>query len=328
MNKSFDSEGRQFAWDATSLSLAFECPRKYYYIMKEGWRRRGANPHLLFGGVYAKACEVYHKLRTDGADHEEALRAVVRLALCATWEYQIKHEDGNEYWVGGYEPQDVEMVELYGTGEGRPWESDHNLKTRANLIRTIIWYLEEFKDDSCKTIILDNGKPAVELSFSIPVDNDIILCGHLDRLVEYAGDPYITDQKTTGNTVTNKFFEDFSPDIQMSQYTFAGITAYHIPVKGVIIDAAQIAVGFTRFQRGFVFRDKASLAEWYDEVMHKIEEVRQMSLDNYFPKNPQACFNYGGCQFRGVCARSPAVRQQFLKGDFVQLPIWDPMEKR
>lgn len=303
---SFDTDGVQFAWDSTSLKIAQECLYKYKLKMLEGWTPKRTSVHLLFGGWYAKALETYHVLIARGMEHEDAVLDVVHDTLKATWEYP---EEGEE-------------------GEGQPWTSDHNAKTRENLIRTIVWYLEQFKDDPCKTVILSTGEAAVEHSFRLDAEQGIVLSGHLDRLVEYGGKVYVQDQKTSGNTISPSYFRQYDTDDQMSLYSLAGKTVFGVPVKGVMIDAAQIAVGFSRFERGFTFRDEASLNEWYDGAMSHILVARQATRDEYFPMNRTSCNNYGGCQYREICGKSPASRMNFLKGDFVQGKRWDPLEVR
>lgn len=297
-------DGIEFAWSASTIKAAKTCLRYYQYSVLEGWHSPNKSVHLRFGGHYATAIEHYYKLIAQGADPEEATRAVVREALEATWD---RTEDNPE---------------------GTPWESGHNTKTRANLIRTIVWYLDQFKDDPAKPLTLQSGDPAVELSITFEVDGGNIFAAHLDRLAEFAGDPYVMDEKTTGTTVSQSFFNGFSPDDQMSMYTFLGKAAFGVPVKGVIIDAAQIAVGFTRFERGFTFRTPGQLNEWYDDTMLAIENAQRATREMRLPQNPTACGNYAGCQFRTVCSRDPAARRNFLAGDFVQTPGYDPLEVR
>ena len=120
----------------------------------------------------------------------------------------------------------------------------------------------------------------------------------------------------------------YNPDTQVSMYSFAGKAIFHLPIKGLMIDAAQIAVGFTRFERGFIFADEASLNEWYDDTMATIQRAIKATKENYFPKNRSSCHKFAGCEFREVCSRSPHVREQFLKADFEQGERWDPLEAR
>lgn len=303
MNQSFNN-GVQFAWDSTSVKLASECMYKYKLKMIDGWQSQELSVHLRFGQVYASALEHYFKHLALGMDQADALREIILEALVATWDRT--EEDP----------------------VGKPWDSIHNAKTRETLIRTIVWYVDQFANDSTSVVVLSNGKPAVELSFKLPVDNDIVLTGHLDRLVRYGDDIMVMDQKTTGSTLTARYFEGFNPDIQMSMYTFAGQSIFNTRVRGVIIDAAQIAVGFTRFERGMTFRSQGQLNEWYDNTLHTIEVARGYTREGYFPLNPQSCGNYGGCQFRGICSKSPEHRVNFLKAAYVQGPTWDPMESR
>jgi hypothetical protein len=321
LSKSF-RDGIQFAWSATTIKMAETCLRYYQYVMIEGWHSRNSGPHLRFGGHYATAIEHYHKLLADGFEHEDAVRDVVLEALIDTWDYEM--ETRVELDELANEVVTRERVE----GTGTPWESGHNLKSRETLIRSIVWYLTQFADDSAMPVRLASGAPAVELSFRLPVDNGIELVGHLDRLASFADNLYVMDQKTTGTTISARFFESFSPDSQMSLYTFAGEAVFGMPVKGVMIDAAQIAVGFTRFERGFTFRTKGQLNEWYDGALATIIRAQDATKEMNFPQNPTACGNFGGCQFRAVCARDPGVRKNFLAGDFTQGGGYDPLEKR
>lgn len=294
----FNNEGIQFAWDQTSLSYAMNCLKKYQYIMLDGWKPQRQNDHFIFGGAYATALEHFHKHRANGVEYDDAVIEVVGEALVLTWH------------------------------DGAPWQSLHSTKTRENLIRTIVWYLEHFRDDPTPTVILSDGSPAVEHSFALPVDNGIILTGHLDRMVEYAGKTYIQDQKTTGTTISPYYFRQYTMDNQMFQYTFAGKMIFGLPISGVMIDAAQVAVGFSRFERSFIFIDSAQLEEWYDDTMEYIFKVQQHTRENHFPRNRTSCNDYGGCDFREICNKAPKVRDNFLRAEFVKGKRWDPLESR
>lgn len=346
-NNAFGS-GLQFAWDSTSITLASTCLRKYYYSAIEGWRARHKSPHLIFGGVYASALEHYYKLIiVDGKSKDEALRAVVREALVSTWEkYDETISEQQDAAVridnptaGGDQPPiplpDNAIAQIAADDEqfrrngGRPWASTHAAKTRGALIRTIIWYIDHFEEDPIEVITLSNGKPAVEYSFSLAVDNGIVFSGHWDRLGLYSSRPYVVDQKTTGGTLSRHYFDQYKPDTQMSMYTFAGKAVLGEPIRGVIIDAAQIAVGFTRFERGETTRTEMEILEWYEGSMYTIEKARAATREEYFPMNTASCGNYGGCEFRRVCSTVPSLRANALQADFVRRDkTWDPLERR
>lgn len=288
-NNPFLPDGRQWAWNSSTLGPAKECSRKYYYKVRLGLQQKSYNADITFGGHYANALEQYHKNRTEETTtHQMALRGVIRTILQNTWD---KEAD-------------------------KPWESGHNLKTRETLIRSVIWYLDQFENDPCHTVQLED-RPAVELPFRFQIADDIWLTGHIDRLIEFAGDHYVQDQKTTGASLGSYYFKRYTPDNQMSLYTVAAEVVWHTPVRGVMIDAAQIAVGFTRFERGFAFRSPDQTSEWLRDAEYHIRETWRAEEAGW-PMNDTACSKFGGCEFRDVCSKSPSVRKEFLGTGFVK----------
>jgi len=330
---SFNESGFQFAWDSTSLSSFVTCPRKYYYSILQGWTSELRSVHLIFGGHYATALEHYHKFRALGRDHDAALQDVVREAMVNTWDYDIitreefeKTNDKTAYFVR--ERDHKEEVCVKDTGKAGDWL--HTSKTRDTLIRSIVWYLEEFREDPMKTVILSDGRAAVEYSFSIDLTDEYVYCGHIDRLVTYGdgNDIYVQDQKTTGSQITPRFFEGYSPDYQMTGYTWAGQIIFNMPVKGVVLDAAYIAVGFTAFGRQPITRSDRQLEEFREEVLHYIDLAKHCHETGYYPMNRTACGNYGGCEFRRICSAVPGIRNNLLQGNFKKRDRWDPLARR
>ena len=300
--KSFTEDGVQVGWDATSVDLAATCLRKYYYSMIRGIKPRQQSVHLIFGGIYASALETFYKLRAGGDDYETALRSVVRQALIDSWD----------------------------TERSAPVPFEDTKKTRPNLIRTLVWYLEEFGIEDPNGLVtyhLADGQPAVELSFTFEIDDDILYCGHLDRVSKMGDHLYVVDQKTTGGTVGQYFFDRYSPDNQMSGYAYAGRVVLSAPISGVIIDAAQIAINFSRFERQPVTRTKAQLEEWRKNALHFIKVAQSASYLQDFPMNTTACNNYGGCPFKPLCSKDPSVREAYIKSDYVE-HVWDPLKAR
>ena len=129
----------QFVWDSTSLGLLKECARKYYYSIILGQISSGFAIHLSFGIYYHKALEIYEHAIAEDQDHETALRESVR--YCMTF-----GERRGKNWL----PYD------------RDYTNNPN-KTIRTLVRSVIWYCDTFKNDPYKTVILNNGKPALEL---------------------------------------------------------------------------------------------------------------------------------------------------------------------
>jgi hypothetical protein len=279
----------------------------YEYSIVRGYEPKQRSFHLTFGIAYHEALEIYDHRRSEGLTHDYAVRAAVWHTLTKTWDQKLQ----------------------------RPWNSGDQYKNRFTLVRTIVWYLDHFADDPIRTIQLANGRPAVELSFRYEFPHRFgtgeaaIACGHLDRLGEIGGGVWVIDRKTTKHELNSRYFEQYSPDNQMSWYTLAGKIIGETPVQGVILDAAQILVGSSRFQRQPISRTQSQLDEFIRDISSYLERAEQYAEDNYWPQNTTACFNYGGCKFRAVCARSPEVREAFLNDETqFQKRTWDPLVAR
>ncbi len=300
----------QFAWDSTSLSYIKTCPRLYYYIMIKGWSVTDQSVHLRFGIEYHQALQEFDSLITEGADREDAIKQVLTNLLERTWEWRPDEETR----AGKY-------------------------KNRRTLFRLVLDYLDFYNPDPATTYILQNGKPATELSFRFELDfnapgsqQPYMLSGHLDRVVEYQDELFVMDRKTSQTTLSGHYFDRYDPDNQMSLYTLAGKTVLQSPIKGVIIDGAQVLLEDTnRFVRGITYRSQDRVDEWLFDLQHHFKIAEFYAKANYWPQNDTACDKYGGCRFRDICSKSPKVRENFLKANFVkQAPEerWNPLKPR
>lgn len=308
-NTSFSRQlpGLQIAVDSTSLEAFKRCPRYYQYSVIEGWEPKTLSHHLTFGLLYHGALERYDHKKSEGLEHEAAVEFAVEWLLQNTWNKELN----------------------------RPWVSEDSNKNRYTLLRTAVDYMDKFGEhDVLETVQLENGKPAVELSFSFYsgytsklTGEAMLFCGHLDRLALMNGAAYISDRKTTAHTISAQWFQQFTPHNQFSLYMLAGQVVYKQPVKGLIVDGAQIAVGFSRFERALVTRDDAQLREWHADTLLQFELMERYAELGYWPQNDSACGSYGGCKFRSVCGKTPGAREQWLKAENNKR-IWDPLQRR
>lgn len=320
-NTSFSAiwPGLQLAVDSTSLGAFKECPRKYFYSILLGWQPKAENVHLRFGLLIHGSIERYHHARASGEAHDASLSRCVRWALSETWDREIS----------------------------RAWASGDPNKNRFTLIRSLVWYLDQYgANDALQTVIKADGKPAVELSFSFDsglasalTGERFVLCGHLDREALMNGVAYIPDCKTTKHQLDQRYWAQFNPSNQFGMYDLAGAVALPQPAQGMIVDAMQILVKETRFARQLIRRDEAQREEWLGATqawLKRMEEcaraggeleARGQSPEAGWPMNETSCDKYAGCQFREVCQRSPAARPQWLAANFAKR-VWDPLERR
>ena len=213
----------QYAFDSTSLGLFKTCPKLYHYVIIMGYRPKDESVHLRFGIEYHQALQEYDSFCASGIGYDDAVRDTIRALLTRT----------------------------------ASWKSDHKYKNRDNLIRTVIWYLEKFRDDPAITVRLSDGRPATEVSFRFELDwgpksaipfnygdedqkeleahaQPYLLCGHLDRLVDFQDSIYVMDRKaqpvTTSVLGLNGWIE--IGQLQVGD-SIAGKDGNFYPIKGL-----------------------------------------------------------------------------------------------
>jgi len=278
----------------------------------EGYTTRDENIHLRFGTEVHQALHDYELSRKGGADHDHAVHATLKKLLTRIFD----------------------------------WEPDvttkaYNTKNKTTLVRSVIWYLDRFKDDPAETYTIADGRPAIEVSFKWELDYGprgssvpYMLCGHLDRIVHYprgSDDLFVMDRKSTSMNLGSYYFQQFEPNNQMTLYTLSSQIVVHSPVKGVIIDAMQIKADQTLFERRITYRTQEQLDEWLVDLRYWLAQADSYAEANYWPRNDTACTMYGGCKLRDICSKSPSARARFLEGNFIKLPKeerWNPLKTR
>jgi hypothetical protein len=313
-NTSFSKESPllQLAIDSTSLGEVKTCMRKYFYSVVWGYQPKSTKVDLIFGIWMHEGSERYQHAKAKGLGHNDCLDVALDHVLRSTWNKEL----------------------------GRPWASGDSYKNRLTLVRTLVWYLDQYGEhDSLETIILANGKPAVELSFSFDVGfhtfsgERIQYCGHLDRLAEMNGQRFIPDLKTTKSDISPHYWAQFNPSNQFGMYSLAGQVAFNVSVRGIVVDAAQVLVNSSRFARQLIPKDEASVDEWFRGSLWWLRLIEDAAKDGLrhgeaaYPMNDKSCGMWGGCPFQSICARSPGARQQWLASEFNQR-VWDPLQRR
>jgi hypothetical protein len=302
----------QYAWDSTSIGYFKICPRLYKYKMIDGWSQPEDSVHLRFGIEIHLAFQGYEIHRANGMSHADAMREVVKAAYISTFDWRP-------------------------SATNKRMEKAIHYKNRESLIRTIVWYLEHYRVDVATTYIREDGRPAVELSFQYeletgPNDNQpYVLCGHLDRVVDYNGGLFVMDYKTTQQSISDYWFQQFSPNNQMSLYTIAGKIVLNTMIKGVIIEGIQLLVAESKFVRGITHRTEDQMSEWLQDLDNFFAQAELYAQDDYWPMNDTSCDKFGGCAFREICGKSPGVREKWLEKDFTKLEDgerWNPLKPR
>lgn len=318
----------QYAWDSTSLESLKRCARLYQYVMIDGWQPKGEAIHLRFGIEYHQALHDYETYKALSLNHDECVQTTVKDLL-------VRMKD--------WDPS--------------PHTKSEEKKSKKNLLRTVVWYLDKFENDPAKTVIFENGRPAIEVSFRFELDwgprgiepheiqdgkiikwdkellpsQPYLLSGHLDRIVDFQGALFVMDRKTSVYSLTSYYFDQYHPHNQMSLYSLAGKVVLESPVKGVIIDAAHIAEDYSEFGRGVTYRTPDQIDEWLQDLRYWLGEAEKYATQSYWPMNDTACDKYGGCKFKSICQKSPAARETFLRSEFTQLEEkdrWNPLKPR
>src|SRR6516225_2867813 len=115
----------QYAWDSTALGDLKKCAYYYYMVHIEGYTTRDENIHLRFGTEIHQSMHDYELLRTGGVDHNEAVVGTVSRLLARIYE----------------------------------WEPDittkaYQIKNKGTLVRSVVWYLDQYEDDAAETYTL------------------------------------------------------------------------------------------------------------------------------------------------------------------------------
>lgn len=278
----------QYAIDSTSIGALKTCAQYYKYTIIDGYVSNEESAHLRFGQEYHTVIEHYENSKAEGHSHKDAMRQAIKDLLIRTRDWEVDTTTR----AGKY-------------------------KNRQTLLELSIDYLDKYIDDGAKTYIRENGEAAVELSFRFELDwtprsapdQLYLLCGHLDRVVDFNSSLFVMDHKTSMGSLTDYFFDGFNPSNQMTLYTLAAKVVLNSPVAGVIIDAAQICLEQpNQFRRGITTRTPEQLDEWTADLEYWLRQAESFAIANYWPMNEQSCGMYGGCRFRQVCSKAPSVR--------------------
>lgn len=293
----------QFAWDSVSTNAFLKCPRYYKWTIIEGWRLDPQPSTLTWGIAFHKVIEVWDKMVALGHEKEDVLYRCVRLAGLM-----------GEYIV----PNRTE-------------------RTKETLVRAVVWYIDTHWEDNAETLILHNGKPAVEFSFALPMMDfngvEILLTGHIDKVVKFMGEVWPLDHKSTQQALDDRFASKFKLEPQMKGYMAVAYilaettAAFPTPPAGFIIDAVQLGVNFNRFLRVPLHFYKEEIEEYLRGFPFRIREAAMYAEANYWPARETSCELYGGCVFKEICSQVPGKWQRMLEGNFIQ-GTWDPLKSR
>ena len=295
------------AFDATRLRDLMLCRRRFNLAQRMQYEQKGKdfNIDLAFGSAGHEALRAYDTARQSS--QKGALEFAIRRALELTADW--------------------------------PLETGSNAKTRATLIRALIWYDTQFgATNPIMPLKLDGNGAAMEVNFQFPLfENDPTgpqLCGNMDGIVEFGKDVWVLERKFTASALGSFYWGKFDPNVQVDVYSIAAHLMWpQWDVRGVLVEACQSGVTFARFERKMFTRSKGRLEEALAQIRREVTELKadiaQYGADSETVWRPRftSCTIDRGCPFKALCTTDPSVREWELAAHWQQRKEpWDPIK--
>lgn len=279
-----------------SMLSASACMRKFFleYCLRLAPPQKSI--HLHAGGVVAEALQVIRNAYfRDKLSPEESLKLGIRAAI--------------QFWGDYPEP----------TGEREKY------KDFINVAAAIIDYFRQYplETDYIRPLIRENGDPAVEFTFAIPIPilhpdtgNPLLYGGRADMVGTHAGFNCIVDEKTTYSFGSN-WTKQFMMRGQFIGYIWAGqqsgMNTTMCLIRGIAIQQKDIK----HLEFGPFAYPQWQIKRWYEQMLLKVQRLvdayddlkQGVVQDEAFPLNfGEVCSSYGGCPMMDLCtSESPEV---------------------
>lgn len=315
-----------------------ECSRKHQLAYVDGWRPAVEPEALRFGSLIHTALEQYwltilsnqasvfptsrcvdnalEAIRGRAADLFEQARAdeMVR-GYAARW----LAEDYASYEVLAVEPQfETPLWNPMTNAESRTWrlagKIDAIVKRRADQRKIVVEHKTSSEDISDGSnywpkLALDHQCSIYALGAeSLGHSVDEIM---YDVLLKPAQRPLkatpVEERKFTKEGVLYKNQREFdeTPD------------EYRLRVREAIMSDLS-----RYFQRRAIPRTMSQIREFLIDAWQQGRAMRDMELDGYSPRNPEACHRFGTCQFWSLCSTGADPAE--LPGEFVKKDSVNP----
>lgn len=289
----------------SSLIAAFRsCPYKAKMEFLDHWKSRSPSVHLHAGGAFARGLEVARRaFYEQGLSPDEAIAEGCQALALFYGDFECPPDSGKS------------LVRMLGALE-------YSL--------TVAWPMT---DDTAVPLSLAGGKRGIEFNFVEPVDfkhpetgDPLLYCGRFDMLVEFAGQAFGEDDKTTSQLGAS-WSRQWDLRSQFTAYCW-GAKRAGINLEGFLVRGTSILKTKYDHAQAITYRPQWMIDQWYETLIkHDLPRMLQQWESGQWSMNlDHACTEYGGCGFKQVCLSRPNDRGQWLESGF-QRRKWDPVER-
>jgi len=302
--------------DSSTVELWRSCHRKLYFSSTLALTTTARSIHLVAGGAFAAGLEAARRLAYSGAGdhrptHDDLLQAAYP-AFARTWgDFSI--------------------------------EEDHP-KSFSNTFQAVAAYLQHYPplSDPVQPIIRPDGSPAVEFTFSIPLEPEegfkvhpetgdpILFVGRFDLLGKMNGLPVVLDEKTT-QSLGATWVNQWRLRSQFMAYCWA-CQRLGYPVHTAVASGIALLKTEYKFERAYEMFPSYIIDRWYTQMRRDVNQIidaytalkKGGNIDDLYDFNfSNSCTSYGGCAYQILClSKNPEdFYNNFVKN------TWNPLAK-
>ena len=289
----------------SSLVAAFRsCPYKAKMEFFEHWKSKSPSVHLHAGGAFARGIEVARRAFYE--EDEPADEAIAQGCLA--------------------------LAQFYGDFECPP-DSPKSCERMIGALEYTLSVAFPLAQDTAIPLTLAGGKRGIEFNFVEPLEfkhpetgDPVLYCGRFDQMVEFAGQPFGEDDKTTSQLGAS-WSRQWDLRSQFTAYCWGAAKA-GIHLEGFLVRGTSILKTKYDHAQAITYRPQWMIDQWYEQLIKfdLPDMVRMWESGQWAMNLDHACTEYGGCGFKQVCLSRPAERVQWLESGF-QRRKWDPVER-